>query len=425
MNDKDLPHVDARLKEKISQLEDSLGTTFKIFTDRGNYLNDRINIKILIQNHNVTALGIFNQKVDFFQQILENFFHITHLTLFECELSTIPPEIIKLSNLQNLDLRRNIISTIPDSLCQLRTLTNLDLSDNRIAALPESILQFSSLKYLNLQNNKITALPENICTMPQLESLDVSNNEITHLLPSFSQCTSVRRLHLGGNPLVSLAGVPPMLHNHIELVGIPAILTFKGCVLAQISSINYAIQMDYELNRRNNQPPFFSHNGSLNDLPAEEISKFVDDLFEMHIMASYNLSFPHLPDIPTSYPDLGNGDVIIYSSGGVLPEFRAFLTSFLEEISNYNEDSWKEYYARHTIDLARAYVKYKGRAPSQDCLSPSQDAISQDEYERLVHECDYRLYNYLKDNITSSDPLLQALHGKFSVKMTDQDSLLL
>ncbi len=210
-------------------------------------------------------------------------------------------------------------------------------------------------------------------------------------------------------------GIRP-LQRLFNNLGDPTALTFKGCVLTQISSLNIAIQMDYDLNRRNNQPPEFSYNDPITDIPAEEIPQFVEVLFQSHIMASYNLCFPCLPDIPLSYPELADlpefagKEFVGAKSGGVLPEFRAFFASFLEEISNYNENSWKEYYARHSIDLARVYVKTGN--------------LSQDEYERLVHECDYRLYNYLKSNLASSDPLLQALHGKFAVEINNQSLLL-
>ncbi len=263
----------------------------------------------------------------------------------------------------------------------------------------------SGIKRLDLRDSGMTSLPENIGTMTSLERLFAGRNQITLLPVSLFQCSSLRRLGLSQNPLVSLAGIPPSLPNcDVNLESATAALTFKGCILAQIRMINLAIQMDYEYNTMNGRPPYFPYNGPLNELPSEEIPRFVDVLLDDHILSGNNLDFPCLPDIPRGHGITG------FIRGDILPEFRSFFTSFLEHISDYDENSWKEYYARHPVDLAQAYIKNPG----------SQDALSQDEYERLVHECDYRLYNFLKNNFPSSDSMLQALHGKFSVEMEHQ-----
>ncbi|MHA1620355.1 MAG: hypothetical protein ACTSVZ_13845, partial [Promethearchaeota archaeon] len=222
---------------------------------------------------------------------------------------------------------------------------------------------------------------------------------------SLSQCSSLIRLGLAYNPLVSLAGIPPSLPNcDVDLYFATARLTFKGCILAEIYGIDISIRMDYEYNMLNNRTPYLPYNGPLNELPSEEIPRFVEAFFGEFDFGSNNISFPCLPNIPR-----GPG-IIGFICGDILPEFRAFFTSFLEEISDYDENSWKEYYARHPVDLAQAYIKKPG----------SQDVLSQDEYERLVHECDYRLYNLLKNNLPSSDSMLQALHRKFSIKVDHQ-----
>ncbi|TFH29555.1 MAG: hypothetical protein E4G98_03615 [Promethearchaeota archaeon] len=43
-------------------------------------------------------------------------------------------------------------------------------------------------------------------------------------------------------------------------------------------------------------------------------------------------------------------------------------------------------------------------------------ALLEDDFVRLVHECDYLLYNFLKSQLASHDPILQALHPKYSIK---------
>ncbi|MHA1520143.1 MAG: leucine-rich repeat domain-containing protein [Promethearchaeota archaeon] len=398
--------IESSLQERISKVEASLGTTFKICSNEDDYFKPSPENKLLIQENRITALAILRAKINNFPVIVQIFPNLAQLTIFRSDLSIIPPEIVKLSNLQELSLSRNNIRTIPEYICQLRHLTDLDLSKNKIHSIPDSICGLPNLKILRLSDNEITTLPEDIGAIPHLEKLFLARNQITLLPSSFSQCSSLRWFDLSQNPLVSLAGVHPTLLNIVDFEFATAALTFKGCFLAQIRSINISIQMDYD--RRHVRHSYFHYNGALADLPAEEIHRFVDVLFEDHIISGYNLDFPCLPDSPR---DSGIGGFIPIV---VLPEFRAFLLSFLKDISEYNEDSWKDYYARHPIDLARVYVKNPG----------TQNALSQDERERLIHECNYRLYNYLKDNLPSKDPLLQDLHGKFTIE-TSKRSLYL
>jgi len=174
-------------------------------------------------------------------------------------------------------------------------------------------------------------------------------------------------------------------------------------VLSQFYSIQCHIDfIDYKSLERGNFRKCYD--GPLAELPIAIIPQFVDEIIDSEFW-----SFPYLPPPELRYPKNP------WQPGKILPEFRDFLTAFLEHIADYTVNSWREYYARHTIDLARAYVTKR-----TDHTNRTDHALSEDEYERLVHECDYHLYNFLKSQLASTDPILRALHPKYSIETGTQ-----
>lgn len=56
------------------------------------------------------------------------------LDLSSAGLTTLPPDVLRLSNLQSLYLNNNKLSVLPDTISQLRKLTTLDLTGNPMTA---------------------------------------------------------------------------------------------------------------------------------------------------------------------------------------------------------------------------------------------------------------------------------------------------
>ncbi|MHA1521934.1 MAG: leucine-rich repeat domain-containing protein [Promethearchaeota archaeon] len=463
--------LESNLKGKISQLESLLDTKLRIFTNREDYINANLNPKLLIQESKIIDLQVYNPKTnpicnpkadsainlkadssvdsvdcisvvdpmtDLFSQIIKFCGSIECLRLINWNIAAIPPEIVQLQNLKILDLQRNHIRTIPRYICQLHKLTHLDLSNNKIRKIPDFLCQLSCLEDLSLGNNEITVVPDNLCSLSHLEELFIGNNKITALpdnigamtklkwlhvggnkiaiLPaSLSKCTSLQRINVSNNPLVSLAGIPHSLSNYDVRIE-SSNLTFKGCFLSQFTHLESSIRHAYDYDVMNNRTPYITYHGPLSELPVDEIPRFIEELSGDFNLESRNIEFPSLP-IPTVKDPLHR----IYIKP-LLPAFRTFLISFLEHIAEYNGDSWKDYYARHPVDIAQSYVKSnKSHKSRQSHESPT---LNPDEFERLVHECDYRIYTLLKNNLSSLDPILLALNEKFSVKMGNQSLLL-
>ena len=75
------------------------------------------------------------------------------------QLTNLPVEIGKLTNLTELDLSRNQLTNLPSEIGKLTNLTELNLSRNQLTNLPVEIGKLTNLTELNLSNNEITNLP--------------------------------------------------------------------------------------------------------------------------------------------------------------------------------------------------------------------------------------------------------------------------
>jgi hypothetical protein len=132
---------------------------------------------------------------------------LTQLDLSGKGLTKLPPELFqltKLSNLEVLNLSGNQLATFPPEIFELPNLTQLDLSNNQLTALPSNILQLTSLAVLNLSGNKLSALPQEIFTLTSLIKLNLSGNNLTALPPEILQLKELIELDLSGNQLTTL-----------------------------------------------------------------------------------------------------------------------------------------------------------------------------------------------------------------------------
>ena len=91
------------------------------------------------------------------------------LDLSHHELTAIPPEIGRLTELKELHLKGNRLSVLPDEVWQLTSLVELDMSDNEFTWLPPGIGQLRKLRSIDISNNKLRCLPVEIATLPLRE----------------------------------------------------------------------------------------------------------------------------------------------------------------------------------------------------------------------------------------------------------------
>ncbi|MGL5082956.1 MAG: leucine-rich repeat domain-containing protein [Microcoleaceae cyanobacterium] len=112
------------------------------------------------------------------------------------QLTTLPPEITALVNLKTLNLHSNPIKEIPECIGQLANLKELYLWKNPIKEIPEFIGQLANLKELYLGKNQITEIPEFIGQLTNLTELYLGKNQITEIPEFIGQLTNLTKLYL-------------------------------------------------------------------------------------------------------------------------------------------------------------------------------------------------------------------------------------
>lgn len=103
------------------------------------------------------------------------------LSLFGCELTSLPDDLEKLTNLKELNVGTTKLTNIPEWIGQLNNLQKLNVENNRLTSLPDNIGQLKNLQYLKVGYNHLTNLPEIIAQLEKLQELDLSYNNLTSL----------------------------------------------------------------------------------------------------------------------------------------------------------------------------------------------------------------------------------------------------
>lgn len=143
---------------------------------------------------------------------------LCQLSLGNNSLTSLPPQILKLTGLSQLYLSHNQLTGLPAEIVQLSALSQLDLRHNELTVFPREIVGLSGLTLLYLSNNQLTQLPPEIVQLGKLKVLFLQNNQLTRLPPEIAQM-NLTQMPVKGNPLVE----PPI---EIAQHGIKAIKSY-------------------------------------------------------------------------------------------------------------------------------------------------------------------------------------------------------
>ncbi|KAM3863377.1 leucine-rich repeat-containing protein 18-like [Diretmus argenteus] len=141
------------------------------------------------------------------------------LNLSNMGIATFPKCLLKLSDVDELDLSRNLIQKLPDDIGSLLSLRWLDLHSNKLAAVPESIGKLVGLIHLNLCNNRLTSagLPSTLGSLSNLKSLNLGMNCLDALPPTMAALTDLQELGLFDNLFVKRPEFVNSLSNLTKL----------------------------------------------------------------------------------------------------------------------------------------------------------------------------------------------------------------
>lgn len=126
------------------------------------------------------------------------------LFLTNSGLNLFPLEILKLTNLEFLDLEKNEIKRLPNEIELLTKLQELYLFENQIEDLPMNFGNLKKLKILGLGSNQINSFPLELTYLEKLEALDLSDNEISILPPEIGNLKNLKTLIIQNNNISSI-----------------------------------------------------------------------------------------------------------------------------------------------------------------------------------------------------------------------------
>ncbi|KAJ1355878.1 hypothetical protein KIN20_013444, partial [Parelaphostrongylus tenuis] len=141
--------------------------------------------------------------------------YLTRLTLSHNKLTSIPPNIANLENLQILTLWNNQIEELPSSISKessgnfffIETLRALYLGDNDFEMLPGDVMNLRNLQILVLRDNDLLTIPREIGHLTNLKELHIQGNRLTVLPPELGA------LDLIGNKQVLRLEYNPWITN--------------------------------------------------------------------------------------------------------------------------------------------------------------------------------------------------------------------
>ena len=118
------------------------------------------------------------------------------LNLSREKLKNFPIEILKLKNLQKLDLFKNKLDSIPDNIHHLTYLQYLNIGKNNLNKFPTGVTKLENLKSLILNQNEINTIPDNIDKLYNLEYLDMWSNNLEYISDNIKFLTKLEELDL-------------------------------------------------------------------------------------------------------------------------------------------------------------------------------------------------------------------------------------
>ncbi len=203
---------------------------------------------------------------------------------------------------KGLDLSRKEVTSLPPEISKLSDLTSLNLSGNKLTSLPLEITALSNLIRLDLNDNQLTSLPAELAKLTNLTHLSIGNNQLTRLPPEFAKLTKLTSLVIGGNQLTKF---PPEITKLTNLVGISFIhnrLTILPPEIANLSKLvalwlgeNQLANVPPEIGRLTNLTDLHLSQNQLTSLPAE-IAK-LSNLISLYVDNNQLTSVP--PEITT------------------------------------------------------------------------------------------------------------------------------
>ncbi|MEZ9145511.1 leucine-rich repeat-containing protein kinase family protein [Vibrio sp. 10N.286.52.C3] len=148
----------------------------------------------------IKRLKLSESLTEFPLEIIELADSLEILDLSGNQLSDLPAELSKLTNLRIFFASNNLFTHLPDVLGSLPKLEMVGFKTNQIKTVSEQSLP-TQLRWLILTDNEIEILPSSLGERPRLQKLALAGNKIRVLPESMENLSSLELVRLSANQL--------------------------------------------------------------------------------------------------------------------------------------------------------------------------------------------------------------------------------
>ena len=257
----------------------------------------------------------------------------TELNLSSNELTELPPEITKLTNLTTLDLSYNQLTELPPEITKLTNLTTLDLSHNQQIELSPDITKLTNLTTLKLNDNQLMELLPDIAKLTKLSTLLLSGNELIQLPPEIINLKNLTKLYLWENFLEEL---PPEIMKLTNLTTLDLSYNQLTKLPPDIAKLTNLTTLELSYNRLRKLPPDISKLTNLTtlDLSGNELTELPLEITKLIKLTTLDLSGNELTELPPEISKLTNLTKLYLVSNG-LTELPLEITKLINLITLY------------------------------------------------------------------------------------------
>ena len=168
--------------------------------------------QIISELDNLIALWMGHTPVkEIPENILSKLTKLEVLSLYNCQLTSLPDDIYDMPSLTSLSISRNNLGSISSDIQKLTTLTALHCDDINMTTLPVEIGYLVNLTNIQASDNQLTTIPAEIGNLDKLNYLAFRSNSITSIAPEIGNLTGLRYLDLTGN--TNLTNLPQEVCN--------------------------------------------------------------------------------------------------------------------------------------------------------------------------------------------------------------------
>ena len=148
-------------------------------------------------------LGYAGNKLKVMPPLIWQCTHVTWLSIRDNQLTTLAPDVVRMTNLKHLDLANNELQELHPCIAKLVHVTYLDISENQLTELPNELCSLKDLVIFKCSNNKLESLESlvDFGNFQMLEDIILDHNRLKRVNPLIGTLSKARNIDLSYNHL--------------------------------------------------------------------------------------------------------------------------------------------------------------------------------------------------------------------------------